>query len=70
MNLSFGGIVIFGVVRAIAYKSYEWNAAAGQNQVTLLVVKHVLFTMIFAAGLMYYMKAKRFIRKVYNEKAI
>jgi uncharacterized membrane protein len=70
MKFSFAGIVIFGVVRAIAYKSYEWNAAVGQSQVTLLIVKHVLFTLIFAVGLVYYIKAKRFIRKVCNEKAI
>ncbi|MHC4083632.1 MAG: hypothetical protein ACYSWZ_02285 [Planctomycetota bacterium] len=70
MRFSFAGIVIFGVLRAIAYKSYEWNAAAGQSQVTLLIVKHLLFTLIFTVGLVYYIKATRFIRKVSNEKAV
>lgn len=70
MRFSFAGIVIFGVLRAIAYKSYEWNAAAGQSQVTLLVVKHVILSLIFVFGLVYYIKAKRFIRKACNEKAI
>ena len=70
MKFSVAGIVIFGVVRAIAYKSYEWNAAAGQSQITLLIVKHVLFTLIFAVGLVYYIKAKKLLRKACNEKAI
>ncbi len=70
MRFSFAGIVIFGVLRAIAYKSYEWNAAAGQSQVTLLIVKHVILSLIFIFGLVYYIKAKRFIRKACNEQAV
>lgn len=70
MRFSFAGIVIFGVLRAIAYKSYEWNAAAGQSQVTLLIVKHVILSLIFIFGLIYYIKATRFIRKAYDEKAV
>jgi uncharacterized membrane protein len=70
MRFSVAGIVIFGVVRAIAYKSYEWNAAAGQSQVTLLIVKHVLFALIFAVGLVYYIKAKKLVRKACNEQAV
>ncbi|MHC4694650.1 MAG: hypothetical protein ACYS67_18070 [Planctomycetota bacterium] len=70
MRFSVAGIVIFGVVRAIAYKSYEWNAAAGQSQVTLLIVKHVLFAMIFVVGLVYYIKVKKFVRKACNEQAV
>jgi uncharacterized membrane protein len=70
MRFSFAGIVIFGVLRAIAYKSYEWNAAAGQSQVTLLIVKHVLFTLIFTVGLVYYIKTKKLVRKACNEQAL
>jgi uncharacterized membrane protein len=70
MRFSFAGIVIFGVLRAIAYKSYEWNAAAGQSQVTLLIVKHVILSLIFVFGLVYYIRAKRFIRKACNEQAV
>lgn len=70
MQLSFAGIVVFGTVRAIAYKSYEWNAAVGQSQVTLLVVKHIVFTLLFVPGVFFYIKAKRLVRKARNEKAI
>lgn len=70
MRFSFAGIVIFGVIRAIAYKSYEWNAAAGQSQITLLIVKHVILSLIFIFGLIYYCKATRFVRKACNEQAV
>lgn len=67
MKLSVVGIVIFGVLRAIAYKSYEWSAAAGQGQVTFLIVKHVILSLIFLLGLIYYIKAKKFMKKACNE---
>lgn len=62
MKLSFAGIIIFGLVRAFAYKQYEWNAAAGQSQVTLLIVKHIILTAVFAFGVVYYIKACKFIK--------
>jgi putative copper export protein len=65
MNLSVAGIVVFGVVRAIAYKSFEWSVEAGNGQVTLLIVKHILFTVIFVVGLIQYLKALKIVK---NEK--
>ena len=50
MNISLFGIIVFGIVRTFAYKTYEWNAAAGQAQITLLIAKHVIFTVIFMFG--------------------
>lgn len=70
MQLSFVGIVLFGIIRALAYKSYEWNAAAGQSQVTLLIVKHVIFTLFFLPGVIFYIKTRRFIRKARVEKTV
>lgn len=67
MKISLVGIVVFGVVRLLAYKSFEWSEAAGQSQVTLLIVKHVIFTVIFIYGLIYYLKARRIVRKNINE---
>jgi hypothetical protein len=59
MRLSLGGIVVFGIIRALAYKTYEWNAAAGQGQVTLLIVKHILLLGVFIIGVVYYTRAKK-----------
>ena len=64
MRLSVAGIVVFGIVRAIAYKTFEWNAVAGDEQITLLIVKHIILTFVFAIGIYYYLKALRTIRKV------
>jgi len=68
MRLSLAGIVVFGIIRTLAYKTYEWNAAAGQSQITLLIIKHVILTGIFAVGLIYYIRARKFVRKALNEQ--
>jgi len=63
MRLSLGGIIVFGIIRALAYKTYEWNAAAGEGQVTLLIVKHILLLGVFIIGVVYYTRAKKIIKK-------
>ncbi len=68
MRLSVIGIVLFGLLRTVAYRTYEWNEAAGDSQVLLLIIKHVIFTLIFLAGLVYYIKASKLIRIANNEK--
>jgi len=67
MMLSVIGIVAFGVGRTIAYREYEWSAQAGNSQVTLLIIKHIVFTGIFIPGLLSYRRAGRLLRKVLNE---
>jgi hypothetical protein len=68
MRLSLAGIVVFGIVRTLAYKTYEWNAAAGQSQITLLIIKHVILTGVFTVGLICYIRARKLVRKAVNEK--
>ena len=68
MRLSLAGIVVFGIVRTLAYKTYEWNAAAGQSQITLLIIKHVIFTGVFTVGLICYIRARKLVRKAVNDK--
>lgn len=62
MNISLAGIILFGIVRAVAYKSFEWSVEAGHAQVTLLVVKHVIFTIIFIVGLIQYFRAVKLVK--------
>ena len=40
-----------GVVRALAYRRYEWMEAVGRDQVPALVVKHVILVSLVIAGL-------------------
>jgi len=61
MRFSLTGIVFFGVVRALAYREYEWSAAAGESQVVLLIVKHIILLVVFLVGLVFYLKAKKII---------
>jgi len=68
MRLSFAGIVIFGIVRIIAYKTYEWDQAAGRSQITLLIVKHIILALIFVVGLVYYLRARRLVEETHDEK--
>jgi hypothetical protein len=68
MRLSLAGIVVFGIVRTLAYKTYEWNAAAGQSQITLLIIKHVILTGVFAVGLICYIRARKLVREAVNDK--
>ena len=68
MRFCLFGIVFFGIIRTIAYKTYEWSELAGNSQVTLLIVKHIFFTVIFVVGLVYYIKAGRRLRKETDER--
>jgi hypothetical protein len=69
MRISFLGIVVFGVLRLLAYRKYEWNEAAGQDQVSLLIAKHIVFTLIFLFGLVYYLRATKFVREARDERS-
>ena len=63
MRLSLAGIVIFGIIRALAYKTYEWSAAAGEGQIWLLIIKHIILAVVFFAGVKLYIKIKKPIGK-------
>lgn len=53
------GILVCGTVRALAYRQYEWNAAAGDAQVRILVIKHIVFFVLFFASLWEFVRAGR-----------
>ncbi len=67
MRLSLTGIIVFGLLRALAYKTYEWNAAAGKGQITLLVVKHIILAAVLVVGFSCYLRARKIVRKVSDE---
>ena len=61
MRLSLTGIVLFGIIRALAYRKYEWSTAAGESQVVLLIIKHIILALVFAVGLRFYLKARKIV---------
>ncbi len=42
--------LVFGFVRGLTYREYEWAEAAGRDQVAALVVKHVILVALVLAG--------------------
>ena len=61
-RISCVAIFAFGLVRMLAYRQFEWNEAAGDAQVSVLIVKHIVFTIVFVWGLYYYVKTARSLR--------
>jgi len=58
---SFAWILIAGVVRALTYYDYEWMAAAGNNQVPALIIKHVVLVTVAAWGIYGYLRLRRYL---------
>ena len=56
------GITVFGVVRMLAYRTYEWSEAAGDSQITVLIVKHILLTAVFLWGAYYYVRSRKALK--------
>jgi hypothetical protein len=67
-RICLAGIILFGIGRVLGYKKYEWNPIAGQGQVTLLIIKHVIFTVVFVAGMICYFKAVNIVRKIKDDQ--
>ena len=44
-------IVVGGIPRTIYYTRFEWANAAGKGQVTALIIKHVVMTVLVVVGI-------------------
>lgn len=62
-NISLIIVIAGGIVRALAYKKYEWVEALGRGQVTLLVIKHLLLLLIVLGGIYMQVKLRRQIKR-------
>jgi len=54
-------VLLGGVVRALAYRKYEWMESVGRAQVPALVLKHVILVSLVIAGVVVLLKARRLI---------
>ena len=59
---ALGWTLLGGVVRALAYREYEWMEAAGRNQVPALVVKPVILVAMVVLGLVMLYRVRRLVR--------
>jgi hypothetical protein len=51
--------LVFGFVRGLAYRKYEWAEAAGRDQVAALVVKHVILVALVITGCVFLYRLHR-----------
>jgi len=48
---SLAWTLFFGIIRSLTYRQYEWVEAAGRDQLTALMLKHVILVSLVIAGL-------------------
>ena len=56
---SFGGVLLFGVGRTVAFREYEWLPAVGRGLLPALAVKHVVLVALLAGALRAALHARR-----------
>ncbi len=56
-------LILLGIVRTVAYRSFEWEEAAGTGQVTALVLKHVLLVSLVLWGTMSQLRLRKLFRE-------
>ena len=56
---SLAWTLLFGAIRGITYREYEWVEAAGRNQVPALVVKHVFLVALVITGVVFLYKLRQ-----------
>jgi hypothetical protein len=54
--------LVFGFVRGLTYREFEWAEAAGREQVAALVVKHVILVALVLAGCVFLYRLQRLER--------
>jgi hypothetical protein len=59
---ALGWVIAAGVIRSLAYEKYEWSEAAGKDQVSVLVVKHIILVAFVAAGVVALVRARKLLR--------
>ncbi len=59
-----------GVVRALAYRYYEWMDAVGRDQVPALIVKHIILVSLVIAGLVVFYHVRRLVRIGQGEEVL
>jgi len=56
---SLAWTLLFGSIRGITYREYEWVEAVGRNQVPALVVKHIFLVALVIVGVVFLYRLRR-----------
>lgn len=62
MRFCFAGIGVFGIFRVLVITKYSWSTAIGGRHLTLFIIKLILVAMVFVFGILFYLKAVRWIK--------
>jgi len=65
---SLAWILLGGVVRALAYRKYEWMESVGRAQVPALVVKHVILVSLVITGIVVLLRTRRLMASLEGER--
>lgn len=60
----WAALILGGIVRTLAYESFEWNEAAGRGQVAALVVKHVLLVAVVVWGTYIQIRLRKHLKRL------
>jgi hypothetical protein len=66
-RLAYGAliwIIVGGVFRALAYRRFEWMGAAGEGQIPVLIVKHVILVSFTGLGLYLLVSVRRKLKRL------
>ena len=58
-RFSLAWIILAGIPRVIFFMDFEWANAVGKLQVPALVLKHVVISVLVAAGVWFWVKLRR-----------
>ena len=56
-------LILGGIVRTLAYESFEWKEAAGSGQVAALALKHVLLVSLVVGGTVIQFRLRKFFKE-------
>lgn len=56
---SLAWTLLFGSIRGLTYREYEWVEAVGRDQVPALVVKHVFLVALVIVGVVFLYRLRR-----------
>ena len=57
-------VLVAGVPRILSYKTHEWSSAAGELQVTAILIKHVVMFLLVGIGLFYWLKIRKRLKEI------
>ncbi|GAB4292919.1 MAG: hypothetical protein Kow0090_07040 [Myxococcota bacterium] len=62
-------IVVGGIIRAVTFADYEWQAAIGKGLVAAIIAKHILFFALLAAGVYFWVSLRKKMIDLKNKLA-